>query len=140
MTKWKLDTCYYWFMQSLYVDLWQNVHVDFYLCSVSRAGRQFLRLNCNCLNWYNLSWDHSPANAACGLKNVWSASPLYYLHKTANQLGNSCLWQCMNLRSFLSSVSKHLAIASMSGNVKVCEAGGSMSMWCCTLAFIALKV
>lgn len=47
---------------------------------------------------------------------------------------------CMNPRSFLSSVSKHLAIASVSCNVKVCEAGGSMSMYCCTLAFTSLKV
>lgn len=45
----------------------------------------------------------------------------------------------MKPRSFLISVSKHLAIASVSGNVKVCETVGSTSMCRCTLAFIFPK-
>lgn len=55
------------------------------------------------------------------------------------------IWATVALTAYepkviLSNVSKHLAIASVSGNVKVWRVGGSVSMCCCTLAFLPLKV
>lgn len=87
---------------SFYVDLWHNVHMDYYLYfdimtfSQTTSNIRNIFVITVRKHWSETVWTGtfcpefclSTADAACRFKYVWSASPLYYLHKTANQLGN----------------------------------------------------
>lgn len=140
---WTCDTMFIWTLICILI-VWLSFYIQqtflfYWEVSVRSSFNYSARKHNWCgLNRYNLPWVHVFFRVQPMLHAGWNMfdQHLHCIIYTSLLIS----WVTMNPRSFLSSMSKHLAIASVSGNVKVCEAGGSMSMCCCTLAFIALKV